>query len=136
MARPGTFPPGVSGNPKGRPKKNRALTDILEKAGSSTVEIDGKKISGKRLIAKLLWEVALLGECTLPNGATVTVNSDGWFDVVRFIYNQIDGPPKHDISLEHSGEIDIAGIREQLLSKFDTIASTIAAQPIPAEPDE
>lgn len=94
MARPGTWKKGESGNPNGRPPKNRALSEILERAGSQTLERDGKRLSGKRLIAVLLWELATTGTCTLPNGTVYTVDGAGWFDVVKFLYAQIDGPPK------------------------------------------
>ncbi len=45
------MPAGVTNNPKGRPPKNRALTEILEKAGAASLEINGSKVSGKRLLA-------------------------------------------------------------------------------------
>ena len=90
---------GQSGNPNGRPRKNRALTDILERAGSATIDVDGTRVSGKRLVARMLWEVATTGHCVLPSGKILNAGPDGWLDVVKFLYSQIDGPPPKDVNL-------------------------------------
>lgn len=99
-----TFKPGESGNPAGRPPKSRALTEILEKTGSKTVEVqqaDGtvKRVSGKRLLAQLVWEVAETGKVTLPDGKVKHIEDfNDWFGVVQFIYKHIDGPPPTKIT--------------------------------------
>ena len=93
--------PGQSGNPKGRPPKNRALTAILERAGNQTLDVDGERISGKRLIARLAWDVATKGEAILPSGRMLVVAAQDWFDVVKWIYTHIDGPARQ--SMEVSG---------------------------------
>jgi hypothetical protein len=90
---------GQSGNPAGRPPKHRALTEILERTGSSTIEVDGKRVSGKRLVARLLWEVAKTGQCVMPDGRVLKAGPQGWLDVVKFLYAQIDGPPPKDVNI-------------------------------------
>ena len=96
-----TWQKGQSGNPRGGPKKNRALTAILERAGNQTLDVGGEHISGKRLIARLAWDVATKGEAILPSGRMLVVAAQDWFDVVKWIYTHIDGPVKQ--SMEVSG---------------------------------
>lgn len=94
-------PKGKSNNPKGRPPKGRALTEILERAGSKTVEVDGKKVSGKHLAARMAWELVTTGLTRFPDGRELKADFREWFEAVKWIYSQIDGPPKQE--LEHSG---------------------------------
>ena len=95
-------PLGSRNNPHGRPPKERALTTLLEAAGSVTVQVGDKKVAGKRLVAQLAWEMASTGKATLPSGRVLTAGTDEWLAVVKWLYGQVDGPPKQ--GLELSGE--------------------------------
>lgn len=98
-----TFKKGESGNPKGRPPKHRTLTNILERTGSAKIDHAGQEVSGKHLMAELLWQAATTGCVTFPGqDETVELDSQDWIAVVKFIYSQIDGPPKQ--VLEHQGK--------------------------------
>jgi hypothetical protein len=94
------FQPGQSGNPKGRPKKDRALTDLLEKAGSASIELNGKNISGKRAMALMVWQGVLTGEVVFPDGKKMRLSPMDWKDFVKWIYGHIDGPPRAEIGLD------------------------------------
>ena len=98
------FQKGKSGNPAGRPPKKRALTDLLEKAGGKTVEIDGKRIARKRFLADAIWQAITEREIQLPNGEIMKVGPDDWWDAVQFIYKHIDGPPKAELDLTTGNE--------------------------------
>jgi hypothetical protein len=97
---------GQSGNPNGRPPKNRAWTKILETAGNKTVQTsDGQRVQRKRIIADLIMQVAATGKATFPDGSTLEVSPKDWLDFVWKIYGQIDGPPKSEVDVTSGGEV-------------------------------
>ena len=96
--------PGQSGNPVGRRPKERPLTKILETAGSKTVDDQDKRVSRKQVLARLVWEVATTGKALMPDGTTLQVDPKDWFDVTKFIYQHIDGPPKTNLDITSGGE--------------------------------
>lgn len=122
--------PGESGNPRGRPPKQRALTEILRRAGSQTLEVDGKRISGKRLIARMLWELATRGESKFPDGRELKVGGQGWLDIVKFLYAQIDGPPRAEVDVTTDGRaLDLNAAIEHELAKLAACRQAGAAGP-------
>ena len=66
------FPPNTSGNPGGRPKKDRQLTAALE-----TI-VDRKKLGAA------LWKLALAGK----------------LEAIKYIYDRIDGTPPQRVQVE------------------------------------
>ena len=98
------FQPGQSGNPNGRPKKERALTTILERAGSATIEVNGKKVSGRRLMALYLWQAVTTGQITFPDGKTIILSPADILAIIQFLYRHIDGPPVAAVDVTTGGE--------------------------------
>jgi hypothetical protein len=99
------FQKGQSGNPAGRKPKGRTLTDILEKAGSRTVEVDGVKISGRRLVARQVWEGITTGEVSFSDGKKIVLAPQDWKDLVKWAYGHIDGPPKAELDITSGGQV-------------------------------
>lgn len=96
-----SWQPGQSGNPRGNPGKKRALTRILETVGAK--KLAGLSLPARRLVAERLWEAVTTGR--IHFGLSEDDVSEGyadalyltyaeWLDTVRFLYSQIDGPPK------------------------------------------
>jgi hypothetical protein len=104
MPRP--WKPGESGNPNGRPLKNRALTTILEQAGNRTIldATTGKAHARKRILARLVWQLATEGKVTLPNNANLVLDPADWIGLVKWIYQHVDGPPKSEVDVTSGGE--------------------------------
>jgi len=85
------YKPGECGNPKGRPKKADAMTDILkgELGTLSLVDDEGKAVPAKQAIARKLIDLAMNGDTP----------------ALKYIYDRIDGKPRESIDLDHSGEL-------------------------------
>jgi len=58
------FKKGQSGNPLGRPKKKRAVPDLIEKVLSEEVMVSGKKRSKRELFVIALVNDAIKGNAT------------------------------------------------------------------------
>lgn len=98
------FKKGQTGNPNGRPVKNRALTQILETAGNTKIEYGDKATTRKRVLSQLLWQVATTGKAQFPDGTALEVAPQDWFGVVKFLYTHIDGPAKTELDVTSNGE--------------------------------
>lgn len=66
--------------------------------------MDGKRIAGRRLIARYLWQAATTGQVTMADGKVLRLSPRDWLEVVKWLYAQIDGPPKHELDLTSGGE--------------------------------
>jgi len=93
MANP-NWKSGISGNPKGRPKKERALANLLESVGSRKA---GTKTSGDLLefLAEMIWQGLLTGQVVMVDKnskRTMTLTAADWKDLVKFYATHTDGP--------------------------------------------
>lgn len=94
-----TFKPGVSGNPKGRPK-TRVLSERLRAAGSQTVEVDGKPHAGSIVAARIAWDGLATGKLRFPEDSEDTILSfDQWLALAKFVYGQTEGPPPQAVEV-------------------------------------
>lgn len=106
------FKPGKSGNPNGRPKKERTLTAILEQAGAKSVQVGDKGVSGKHLVARMVWEGMTTGTITFPDKTEMKLKPYYWLELVKWMYAHVDGPPRAEMDVSQSGEMIIRVVFE------------------------
>jgi len=99
---------GESGNPNGRPKKGFGLTDILSRAGAKSVQIAGRGMSRKRLVAQLVWQATTEGYVEFPDGRREEIDINTWLAFVKWLYDRVDGPPKQAMDVT-SGDEPLSG---------------------------
>lgn len=80
------FPPGVSGNPKGRPKREWTWAGLLEEIGENVEPKSKKKF--KELVGRKLWVMAANGDAV----------------AIKEIFNRMDGMPKQSTDLTSGGK--------------------------------
>ena len=84
-SKPGTWQPGQSGNPAGRPRKGLALTDVLRE--HMELSDEGDTVPRKQRLAEKLYELAMAGNVS----------------AVEYIVNRLDGKPTQAIALVDGG---------------------------------
>lgn len=109
------FQKGQSGNPSGRPPRDRALTNILEAELNKTVDRgDGVRVARKRLIAQLMAQIVTEGRVTMPDGRELVVSDlKELADILKWVYRHVDGEKSH---------IDITTLGQSVVQRVEVIA--------------
>lgn len=121
-----TWNKGQSGNSRGRPPKNREFTELLSKRFNRIVALpDGQRISGKRYVIDRLHDLATSGQTQLADGRTVEVGGLGlsWFEVIKWLYAQIDGPPKSEADVNVRGAMTLNVVERLVDANSDDLAA-------------
>lgn len=96
---------GKTNNPNGRPPKSRALTDLLDKALNHTLDMDGKRASGKVVLAKLVSDVLTTGRLQFPGDTeTSMISVKDWLEFVKWAYAYLEPPTNKTALLDKNGE--------------------------------
>lgn len=95
----------------------------MERAGNKGIDgLDGKRITRKRLLADMLWQLATTGEAVFPNNQKLQIAAREWIDIVKLIYGQIDGPPKQTF------EVNIKREAEKIAAEFGLDPAEVMAE--------
>jgi hypothetical protein len=108
-----SFKKGKSGNPRGRPPKSRALTAMLAAAGGKKMVRSGseKGVQARRVLAELIWDAATTGMVKFdPAGEAQALPPKEWVSVVKFLYEQIDGPAPAAVAVDMTTQGQPLGI--------------------------
>ena len=93
---------GQSGNPRGRPKKARALTALLEKVGAKRLR---GMPSNRQLFAEKIWEGLTTGVITFDNGErALELTAGEYIALSRMVLAQIDGVAPSAVDVTSDGE--------------------------------
>jgi hypothetical protein len=60
-------------------------------------------VARKRVLADMAWSLATTGTAVFPDGNKLTLDPADWWQVVKFIYQHIDGPAPSNIDLTTKG---------------------------------
>jgi hypothetical protein len=96
---------GESGNPNGRPPKAASLTSILSTKSEERVRVKRNspiKIERKQMLADRVWQAAIDGYVTFPDGRQECLDTNTWFALIKWLYNRVDGLPPQAIDLSGS----------------------------------
>jgi hypothetical protein len=79
------FTPGQSGNPRGRPRKNKTLTDLLSKYRDAKIEKgEYKGMKAKDALIREIWRCAIFDKDMVA---------------AKYIFDRLDGKPAENINL-------------------------------------
>lgn len=82
---------GRTNNPNGRPPTGRALTEILMREMSKSVDTGKTRVLAKRLTAQAIRDLLVRGEAVLVGGKKIELGSAMYVELIKWFYGHVDG---------------------------------------------
>lgn len=122
----GRWKSGQSGNPKGRPRKQDSLSQLLRLEGDATLIIGDEVLSAREALAKIVWQLAINGEVWLGGKRLETKSVTEWVSVVRWLYDRLELPDT--IEMEQAPEMIVRVLREDKAPLDGSLAELVAEE--------
>jgi len=105
------FEKGQSGNPNGRPRKTRALANILEVRGQQKYEYCGELLSGNEILSRIVWDILLKRKALFMDRKRYeAIKLELWENILKFYVNHTEGPPRAELDITTGDEPLSGGI--------------------------
>jgi Family of unknown function (DUF5681) len=104
--------PGQSGNPKGRPRRNQILTELLRQQGETYMMVGSEEVTAQEALARAVWQFVSTGEVWLAGKKLKAESASEWANVVKWLYGYVE-PTRPATDDEAEGnELIVRVIRE------------------------
>jgi hypothetical protein len=84
----GNWEKGKTGNPKGRPRKFRALAAVLE---TGAEEAHFGDVDNGSLLSRHIWQGLTTGKIVMPGGTKYDLSAREWLELVKWVHQHVDG---------------------------------------------
>ena len=109
----GRWKSGQSGNPKGRPRKDRVLTELLRQSGETPLLVGGDNLTAQEALARAVWQFAVTGEVLLAGKKLKATSVGEWASVVKWLYSHVEPTSRQVVDASEDNEFVIRVVREE-----------------------
>jgi len=105
----GKWASGKSGNPSGRPKQIKLLSEVLREASVARMEAAPQRISFRKYLARMVWDGLTQGTLRFSDGRVIELGARDWMDLVKWVFANVENAQARKIEVEKDDEPAING---------------------------